>query len=112
MFTDTDEETLNAIDLIVNTNNPHRRTTSGHGPINRDPWSPHLCTAGGTLTYWKKKWRMCQQDQFQWEHINKYAETLNISPEDHLNTHPKFIKIALLAARDKWRKVRKQSNDL
>ncbi len=64
------------------------------------------------LTYWKKKWHMCQQDKFQLECIDRLAECSNIPLDHHKNTHPTFIKKSLRVVRAQWRNISKQADDL
>jgi hypothetical protein len=78
----------------------------------RNPWSPKLCQAGVTLSYWKKKHKMSQQKHFRWHILDSLFVRTKISESDHLDTHPEKITNNLRIAQRTWKDIKKQGDDL
>jgi hypothetical protein len=78
----------------------------------RNPWSPSLCQAGVTLSYWKKKFRMSKNKHFRWHILDSLHQRTTISLQLHRDTDPKVIKLRLRQSRKEWRETKKRGNEL
>jgi hypothetical protein len=79
---------------------------------NRNPWSPKLCEAGLTLSYWKKKFKMSQNKCFRWHILESLFTRTTISLPDHETTNPDTIRHNLRQARRNWKTIKRQADEI